>query len=559
MKVFKKLKRPVIYFGVFGIITSSILFFSFKNQDFKIVKSLDIYFTLFKELNLFYVDETNPEDLVETSINAMLKSLDPYTTYIPEKELDDFKFMTTGKYGGIGAVIRRKDDFTMVVEPYKGSPAQIAGLRAGDMLKKIDGKSLEDLNIEDVSKLLKGVPNTKVTIQYERPFIKEKEEVILTRKEIVVPSVPFHGMLDNKYAYIRLSSFKQNCSEDVKNAFVELKKNSPEGLILDLRSNPGGLMLEAVRIVNLFVEKDEKVVYTKGKLKEYDFEYFTKTNPIDTEIPIVVLVSRGSASASEIVAGSLQDLDRAVIVGRRTYGKGLVQSTRPLSYNSQLKVTTAKYYIPSGRCVQALDFSNRNEDGSVGTIPDSLISDFLTRNKRLVKDGGGVTPDFAITPDYLSKFSVILLTKDLIFDYVTKYRTEHQTIDNPMDFKFTDADFEHFMAYANDIEFDYETDSERELHKLEEIAKKEKYFSIAEEEFKALRKKLGRDKFKDFEIFKEEIKELIEEDIISRYYFRDGVIKRNLEDDKQLLKAKEILSDQEEIITILKGGYQKKK
>lgn len=555
MKKIKLGKKALLIVGAVLIVVSSSFLISFRSQDFKMAKSLDIYFTLFKELNLFYVDETDPEELLKTGVNAMLESLDPYTTYIPEDELDDLRFMTTGKYGGIGAIIRKKGDYTMIVEPYENSPAHLSGLQAGDFIKKIDGKSIKGMEVSEVSNLLKGFPKTDLSLQIERPYSDKKEEIKITRKDIAVPSVSYYGMLDDEYAYIRLSGFKDNCSEDVKKAFLSMQKSDPEGLILDLRSNPGGLLIEAVKIVNLFIEKGEQVVFTKGKMKQFDSEYFTENNPIDTKIPIVVLVDRGSASASEILAGALQDLDRAVVLGQRTFGKGLVQTTRPLSYNARLKVTTAKYYIPSGRCIQALDFSHRNEDGSVGYIPDSLITEFTTRNGRKVKDGGGILPDKEITPNYLSKFSVILLTKDLIFDYATKYVSEHEKIANPESYKITDEEYKEFLAFAKDIEFDYETDSEKELTKLEEIAKKEKYYAIAKEEFDALKQKIGKDKFKDFDLFKTEVSELISEEIISRYYFQKGVIQSNIVEDKLVLEAKTVIKQKENYSQMLNGGY----
>lgn len=538
------------------IIGSGVLLMSSRNQDFKIAKSLDIYFTLFKELNLFYVDETDPEKLVEESINSMLESLDPYTTYISEKEMDDFKFMTTGKYGGIGAVIRKKDDYTMVVEPYEGSPAHKAGIMAGDIIKKIDNTSLKGIDIEEVSNLLKGTPNTKVKLLVERPYQEKRIDFDLIRKEISVPGVPYSGMLEDDIAYIRLTSFKEDCSEEIKKAYLELKKNKPKGLVLDLRSNPGGLLMEAIKIVSLFVDKNELVVDTRGKIKEFDAKYFTNSEAIDTEIPMVVLVNRGSASASEIVAGALQDYDRAVILGQRTFGKGLVQSTRPLSYNSQLKVTTAKYYIPSGRCIQALDYTHRNEDGSVGHIPDSLISEYKTRNGRIVTDGGGILPDQEIVPDYLSKFSIILITQDLIFDFVTKYVASLNEIPDPLTFTISDTDYQEFIAYAKDIEFDYKTSSEEEFDKLVEIAKKEKYYEVAKNEFDALKTKLGRDKFKDFAIFKTEIMKLIQEEIISRYHLQKGVIVSSLKDDKLVNESILLLTNQQKVDSLLKGGYQ---
>ena len=407
-----KQKKRFIYLGGFLILIFSLGFSTLRNKDLELVKNLDIYYTLFRELNMFYVDETDPEDLVTTSIEAMLSSLDPYTTFIPESNMDEFQFQTTGEYGGIGSLIRRSGNSVMIAEPYDGFPAAKAGIRGGDQILKVDGVPTKDMAIESVSDKLKGKPGTELVLTIER-FGEEKPlSFTLAREKISIKNVPYFGMLDQSTGYIYISNFTTGAGKEVENALKSLKKDHElKSLVLDLRANPGGLLIEAVRICNLFVNRGETIVNTRGKMEQWDSDYSTTSEPVDTEIPLVVLVNRGSASASEIVAGALQDLDRAVVIGQRTFGKGLVQTSRPLKYNAQLKVTTAKYYIPSGRCIQALDYAHRNEDGSVGIIPDSLISEYSTKNGRLVYDGGGIEPDFEVVPEMLSEIAECAVLK----------------------------------------------------------------------------------------------------------------------------------------------------
>jgi len=541
-----------------GIITLIIIAFTVglvsfnEDRDFKLVKNLDIYYSLFRELNVFYVDDINPEKLIEKSINEMLQSLDPYTIYIPESDIEDFNFATTGKYGGIGSLIRKSGDFAIISEIYKDFPADLAGLKAGDIIREIDGRSIEGLALSKVSDLLKGLPDTEVRVTIKRYGFDELFTITFIRKKIHITGVPYYGMLDENIGYIRLSNFTQDCSKDVKNALTDLKKTySPESLILDLRGNPGGLLIEAVNVSNLFVEKGQEIVSTKGKVKQFDETYRAKNLPVDTKIPIVVLVNRGSASASEIVAGTLQDIDRAVIIGTRTFGKGLVQTTRPLSYNSRLKVTTAKYYIPSGRCIQALDYSNRNEDGSVGYIPDSLISEYKTKNGRSVYDGGGISPDIEILKPDLSQLTIELFTGFMFFDFSTRYYLSHDSILPPGDFKLTDSIYRDFIAFVKDQNFIYETKTDQALLTLKETAKKEKYYQFAESEYTALSKKLSRDLEQDMNAFSKEIKILLEESIVDRYYYRSGMIRSSLPYDEQIDKAREILKDKNRYTNIL--------
>jgi carboxyl-terminal processing protease len=535
-----------IWVGIAIVVIVGVSFYSFTREEknFEVAKNLDIYHTLFRELNMFYVDEVNPNKLVKTSIDQMLESLDPYTTYISEDQMEDFRFMTTGEYAGIGALISKQNDKIIIAEPYEGFPAQKFGLKAGDVLIEVEGKLTKDMNTEDVSNLLKGPANKPVKIKYERYGEKKPVTIDVVREKIQIDAVPYYGMLDKNTAYIRLSSFTANCSNEVKKAFLELKNNDPHSLVLDLRGNPGGLLTEAVEIVNFFVPKGSEIVSTRGKVTQWDKVYKATSNPIDTVIKIAVLTNSGSASASEIVAGAIQDLDRGIVVGTRTFGKGLVQTTRDLSYNTKLKVTTAKYYIPSGRCIQALDYAHRNEDGSVGTIPDSLITEFTTKKGRKVYDGGGVAPDVKFESESLSSLSIALITKYLIFDFATKFSTENATITSPEEFEISDNTYTQFIAFVKENNFVYESQSEEELNDLIEHAKKDKYYGLAEKEFEALKAKLAPNFDKDSEEFNEEVKELLQDEIVSRYYYQKGAIRAAISDDKGIKKAIEELNSE---------------
>jgi carboxyl-terminal processing protease len=530
-------KRILIGVAVIAVISAGIFGFSRDEKNFVVAKNLDIYYTLFRELNLFYVDDVNPNKLVKTSIDKMLESLDPYTSYIPEDQMEDFRFMTTGEYAGIGALISKQKDKIVIAEPYEGFPAQKFGLKAGDILLEVEGKSTSSMNTEDVSNLLKGPANKPVKIKYERYGDKRPVTVDVIREKISITSVPYYGMLDNNTAYIRLSNFYENCGKEVKDAFIELKKNNPKSLILDLRGNPGGLLNEAVDIVNIFVPKGSEIVSTKGKVTQWDRVYKATSEPLDTTIRIAVLTNSGSASASEIVAGAIQDLDRGIVVGTRTFGKGLVQTTRDLSYNSKLKVTTAKYYIPSGRCIQALDYAHRNEDGSVGVVPDSLITEFLTKKGRKVYDGGGVAPDIKFEGEMVSNLSIELINQFLVFDFATRFAVGNPTIATPEEFEISEDTYNKFIAFVKENNFKYESDSQNEFEELVKLAKREKYYGLAEKEFEALKTKLEPDFAKDAEQFSEEIKELLKDEIVSRYYYQKGAIKAALQDDKGVKKA----------------------
>ena len=537
------MKLAIISFAAAIIVILTIAFsFGQESRDFKLVKNLDIYFSLFRELNAFYVDDIDPDKLVKTSIDEMLQILDPYTVYYPESELDDFRFMTTGKYGGIGSLIRRSGDYTVLTQIYKGFPADLAGLKAGDLLKEIDGWSLKGLAVDKVSDRLKGDPDTEVTIKIERDgneFIKT-----LVRKRIAIPPVPYYGMLDSETGYIRFTNFTQDCNKDVKKALVSLKSDhKATKIILDLRSNPGGLLPEAVDIVNLFVGPGEVVVSTRGKVSNYDHTYKTTRQAVDEDIPLVVMINRNSASAAEIVAGAIQDLDRGIVIGQRSYGKGLVQISRPLSYNTTLKVTTAKYYIPSGRCIQALDFSHRNEDGSVGHIPDSLISEYVTKNGRMVKDGGGIVPDYSVETAQLGQLATELFLRQYIFDFATKYSWRNENVAGPGEFSLSDKEYQSFGKFLEERGFSYETASQNALDRLIEIARREKYYESNENLFEELKGKLEQNLYYDLHLFREEITKLLEDEIVGRYYYEEGLIRHIINTDEQIIRALEIIND----------------
>lgn len=521
-----------------------------ESRDFRIAKNLDIFLSLFRELNTFYVDEIDPDKVVKTGIDNMLRTLDPYTVYFPESEADEFAILTTGKYGGIGSLVRGGGDFVVISEVYKGFPSDKAGLKAGDLITAVDGVSMKGLASEKVSDKLKGNPGTDIKVTISRNG--REIDFLMKREKIAIPSVPYFGMLDQKTGYIRFSSFTQDCIQEVRKALVTLKSDNAQQIILDLRSNPGGLLTEAVEIVNLFVGPGNNVVSTKGRVKQYDESFTTTRAAVDEKIPLAVLINRGSASAAEIVAGAIQDLDRGVVVGQRSYGKGLVQVTRNLSYNSQLKVTTAKYYIPSGRCVQALDFSHPNEDGSVGYVPDSLISEFKTRNGRIVKDGGGITPDVVSVPEPLSQITAELYLRYFIFDFATRYYWSHPELKNPSDFIFSDKDYADFAEMLKSRSFSYKTITQSSLNELIENAKREKYYDLHKDLFTQLEKDLSHSLSQDLELFRPEITGLIEEEIIGRYFYEEGAISWGLKKDEQLKKAMDILNNPGEYSTLLK-------
>lgn len=534
-------KRFLIFIGLFAfLITGSAGLVSFKDGDeFKIVKNLDIFYNLFRELHLYYVDDTDPQKLVEESIEGMLSNLDPYTSYISPEDKKDFKFQTTGDYGGIGSMIRNAGDFVIISQPYKGFPADKVGLQPGDTIIQIKGDSITGKSIKEVSDLLKGVPGTEVKVTIRRPYVDTALTKTITREEIHVKAVPYSGEIKDNIGYIRLRKFTKDAHKEVEQALTQLKENqNVEKLILDLRNNPGGLLDESVKLCGLFVDKGQTIVETKGKVDEFNKTYTTENKPMDKDIPVVVLVNDHSASASEIVAGAMQDLDRGVVVGQKTHGKGLVQSTRPLSYGAQLKVTTAKYYIPSGRCIQSRDFDT---EGKSENIPDSLSKKFKTENGRIVYDQEGIMPDVKVQPEELSKIAASLYSKQFIFNFANYYVAHYDSVSSINSFSVSDSLYQDFKSFIEGKDFDYQTRSEKELNKLIKTAKKEKYYKLAKDQLKALRKKISHDKNKDLRTFKDEIKQLIKEEIISRYYYKAGKLQAQIQDDQQVEKALDVI------------------
>jgi len=557
MKTIKKFRALIIISIISGV---SFFTYSFTDNYFEIAKNLDIFASVFREVNTYYVDDTKPGDMVQKGIDAMLESLDPYTNYIPESDIEDYRYMTTGKYGGIGSLIRKKGEYVAIAEPYEGSPAQKADLRAGDVILEIDGKSVKNKTTDELSKILKGSPNTPVKILLKRDGEANNIEKVVMREEIKVKNVPYYGMVNNDIGYITLTQFTEDASKNIKEGLKELKEKNPnmKGIILDLRGNPGGLLHEAVNISNLFVDKGTLIVNTKGKLSDSKKDYKALDQCFDPNIHVAVLVNRGSASASEIVSGSLQDLDRVVVIGQRSFGKGLVQNTRPLSYNTQVKITTAKYYTPSGRCIQALDYAHRNEDGSVGHVPDSLMKEFKTKGGRSVYDGGGIRPDLQMKPRTLSKIVISLESKEMFFDYATKYRMAHPTIEAADKFRISESEYQEFVKWLEGKDYDYTTDSEKELEELKKVATKEKYISKIQKDFDALKTSLSHNKSEDLQLFKEDIKQVLEREIVSRYYFQKGKIQHAISLDEEVKKAIEVLNDNQKYTDILTGKYIEK-
>ena len=509
---------------------------------FEISKNLEIFTDLYKELNIYYVDDTQPGKLMKTGIDAMLNSLDPYTQYIPESDIEDYRFQTTGQYGGIGALIKRKDDRVLVSEPYENYPAMKAGIWAGDEIIEVDGRKVTGMNTDEVSKLLKGQSGTSVKVITRRDA--ELTTHTLTREEIKIPDVPYKGIVDagGKVGYIKLNAFTQTASADVRGALKELKDQGAAKLILDLRGNGGGLLREAVSIVNLFVPKNQLVVETRGRIAEWDKTYKTLSEPMDADMPLVVLTDGQSASASEIVSGALQDLDRAVIVGERTFGKGLVQQTKDLLYNSKLKVTVAKYYIPSGRCIQKLDYAKRDSTGKATEVLTGTATAFKTRNGRAVEEGRGIMPDVEVTEPDLAKVVGGLYEADLFFDFATDYRRKHAEIGPAEEFRIDDALFQEFAAFVKDKKFEYDNESIAVLDSLVRTAKEERYYEHAQEEIEALRKELLPDRAEDVIRFRADIEEVLRNEIVSRYHHQTGRAKAGLAYDPYVKKAVELFA-----------------
>lgn len=529
----------------FGVLTIGILFIglsAWKLDYFEINKQLDIFTNLFKEVNLYYVDETEPDALMEDAIQKMLKELDPYTVYIPEDDIEDFRIQQTGQYGGIGSTIRLIGEFVAIDQPYQGYAADKAGLKSGDLILQVDGKDVKGATPSQMSDLLKGSPGSSVKMTVSR--YGEEFEVELIREEIQVKSVPYYGMLNDEVGYVILRSFTDKASSDIREAIVDLKNNhGMKSLVLDLRGNPGGLLNEAINVSNLFLPKGQEVVSTRGRLAELDQVYKTLNQPFDKDMPLAVLISSGSASASEIVAGTIQDLDRGVVIGQRSYGKGLVQQSRPLSYGAQVKITIAKYYTPSGRCIQAINYAERNEDGSVARIPDSLRNTFTTAHGRTVLDGGGIDPDIAIETESMSGVLYSLLVNGHIFEYATEYVRTHPNISAPGDFTLTDSEYDQFVQFLDGKEYHYETETEKMIERLERATKNDGYNESLQSEINRLKSAYNQRKKDDLITFKDQISQLLAREIVGKYYYESGEIQFMLSDDPEVDRAIEYLMD----------------
>lgn len=533
------------------VIAVSAFAFTQTERYFEIAKSLDIFATLFKEVNAYYVDDVDPQKLIRKSIDSMLESLDPYTDYIPEDELENFRVTTTGQYAGIGALIGVIGNKTIITHPYKNFPANKAGVKVGDEIIAIDGKNVQGKSTPEVSTLLKGPARTEVELKLRRNGRPTDLVIKIKREKITISNLAYAGLVGSDVAYIKLDDFTPGAAKEVSDALVKLKEQGAKKVIIDLRDNPGGLMHEAINIVNLFVPRDKEVVSTKGKVPEWNKTYYTLNNPVDTEIPIAVLTSEGSASASEIVSGALQDYDRAVLVGRKTFGKGLVQTTRQLSYNSQLKVTTAKYYIPSGRCIQALDYAHRNEDGSVHKFPDSLRHEFKTTNGRKVYDGNGIDPDIIVEDEYLGAVTVALLQNGLIFEYASKYCGENPNSPDLKTFKLSDADYNKFLDWIKSQKLSYATALESSTNQLMEAAKQERYYSELEGQLTELKKKIEANKSSDLIRFKKEISDILVQQIAFHYALAEGQAASSLSNDQTVIQAVKVLNDKSQYKSLL--------
>ena len=551
-KVILKKYRKQFIFG--GTLMLALITFSFTDDLFQISKNLDVFASVYKEVNINYVDDINSAKMIKTGVDAMLDGLDPYTEFVPESEIEEYKLhYVSTQYGGIGAGIFARNGKVYVSDVFAGFPAQKADIRPGDELLKLNNVDLAGKNNDQVGLLLKGSKGAAIKMVVKRDGEQPVEKTLI-RDEIKQPNVSYYGMVNGNMGYIKLDKFLENSADEVTNALASIKKNNPNGIILDLRSNGGGILQEAVKIVNLFVQKDVEVVSQKGKIKEKNFTYNTMSTPLESGLPLVVLVNSHSASASEIVAGSLQDLDRAIVIGQRSYGKGLVQQTFNLPYNSLIKITIAKYYIPSGRCIQALDYTHRKDDGSVVKVADSLIHEFKTKDGRSVYDGSGIYPDVFVKPDHFANVTTTLVSKLFIFDYANQYRNTHPALRDLRSFSMNDAEYTDFVKYLSDKNYTYNTASEKLLASLKTEAAKENQFTAIQPEYDALKAKIIAGKKNDLQLHKDEIKQVLENEIASRYYYDKGRYETNFKYDHELAQAVKIMQDKEQVASILKGA-----
>ena len=549
----QKIKRPVVLWLSALLVLGGVVAFQTKNDRlFAIAKSIDIFASLIRELDTYYVDQIDPEQMLSVGIQAMLEELDPYTEFIPEEESDDFRMLTTGEYAGVGALIGNRGEGNIVIMPYTGFPAQNGGIRIGDLLLKVDSISVLKKTTSEVSELLKGPANTGVTVTVKRG--EDTLQFSLNRKKISLKNVPFYGKLDEKTGYIKLSDFTTNASAEVRNALVSLKAQGATQIVLDLRDNPGGLINEAVEIVNLFIPKGKEVVKTIGKLQQVNYTYKTTKTPVDKEIGVIVLINERSASAAEIVAGALQDYDRAVLLGQKSFGKGLVQTTLPLSFNTQIKITTAKYYIPSGRCIQAIDYAKSREDGSAGTVPDSLRKAFKTANGRVVLDGAGIEPDEKVKEGSYAPISYTLVAGNHVFDFATQYFYKHAKLSSPSTFQVTEEVYADFKKFLVGKEYDYTTYTEKSVQDMEKYLAKESYFDEVKEQLEQIKSKVNHSKENDLDTHKKEIKKILSEEIVSRYYFQEGMIEASLQGDPVIELAKEYFASPVRMTKTLAGS-----
>ncbi|MFY0627960.1 MAG: S41 family peptidase [Reichenbachiella sp.] len=546
------MKRVVIGFLSLSLLIGLFSFTYYQDNEFEITRNLNIFTTLYRELNTHYVDELPTEEIINSGIQAMLSSLDPYTNYIPESELENYRTTTTGEYGGIGAVVSKRKGINTVLMPYIGFPAHKAGLLIGDQIVKINGKEIDKDSNQHISTKLKGQPGTSVVLTIKRQGKEELFEVKIVRKKIVISNLAYFGMFNEDVGYMRLSDFTTNAGKEVEEALVQLKSQGAEKIVLDLRDNPGGLLDEAVKVANVFVPKGKEIVSTKGKVKSWEKTYKSPFESIDENIPLVILTNGNTASAAEIVSGVIQDYDRGVLIGTRTFGKGLVQATRPLPFNSQLKVTTAKYYIPSGRCIQAIDYSIKNENGSVGTIPDSVKIAYKTSNGRTVYDGGGIMPDIEVEPDEYSNLLYNILNDHFMFDYAGKYYLSHPSIAAARDFRLTDAEYLEFVNWLEGKEVSFSSQMDRAIESLEKMAKDEKYYEGIDKNINELKEKVEQVKKNYLIEFKSEVKMALEQEIVSRYYFHQGIVEAGVQKDGAIAKAANLLNNPEAYNNLLK-------